>query len=505
MPLATRLPIAWKRTLPLLLALIGWIFFWYRETLSAMVEIWARSDTYAHAFIVPPIALWLIWRKRDELISLQPRASAWLVLPLAFATFAWLLGQLTAVNALTQFALVVTLILAIMALLGLEISRHIAFPLAFLLFSVPIGDFMLPKLMDGTAAFTVSALRATGIPVYQEGNQFVIPSGNWSVVEACSGIRYIIASVTVGTLFAYLNFVSLRRRLIFILVSILVPVVANWLRAYMIVMLGHFSGNKIAVGVDHLIYGWVFFGIVIMAMFMIGARWAEDPAPSNAAPLNTTSTGKIGGLASLTIALLAAAGPLAFATIDKLDKAGEPQLASLALPNGWETHPPFASWQPAYDDPPAKLQATFSQDEKLVGLYVAYYRNQDYQRKLVTSTNALTKTNDNAWFVLARDTATPSIDGLPAMVRTAHLLGKDTTPPTNLIVWQWYWINGKLVTSDAEAKLQTAISRLRGAGDDSAVIMIYAPSESAAVTLPTFSAQAAKTINQWLTATREAR
>lgn len=505
MPLATRLPTAWQRTLPLLLALIGWILFWYWETLSAMVGIWERSDTYAHAFIVPPIALWLIWRKRDELLALQPNASGWLAIPLAVATFLWLLGQLTAVNALTQFALVVTLILAIMSLLGLKISRHIAFPLLFLLFSVPIGDFMMPKLMDWTAAFTVTALRATGIPVYQEGNQFVIPSGNWSVVEACSGIRYIIASVTVGTLFAYLNFVSLRRRLLFILVSILVPVVANWLRAYMIVMLGHFSGNKLAVGVDHLIYGWVFFGVVMMAMFMIGARWAEEPASSRPAPWKVTSTGKSGWLASLIIALVAAAGPLAFATIDQLDQANEPRLALLTLSDGWQERPPFASWHPAFDAPPAKFQTAFSKDNKFVGLYVAYYRNQDYQRKLVTSTNTLVTTNDSVWSVTSRDTVNTSIEGLPAVVRTAHLLGKDTTPPTNLIVWQWYWINGKLVTSDAEAKIQTALSRLLGAGDDSAVIMIYAPSDSATDTLPVFSAQTAGAINQWLTTTRDAR
>lgn len=503
--LVTRLPTAWLRTLPLLLALIGWILFWYWGTMSAMLEIWARSDTYAHAFIVPPIVLWLIWRKRDELLTIQPTASGWLALPLAVATFAWLLGELTAVNALTQFALVVTLILSIMSLLGLRISRLIAFPLAFLLFSVPIGDFMMPKLMDWTAAFTVTALRATGIPVYQEGNQFVIPSGNWSVVEACSGIRYIIASVTVGTLFAYLNFVTLRRRLIFILVSILVPLVANWLRAYMIVMLGHLSGNKLAAGVDHLIYGWLFFGVVIMAMFMIGARWAEPPTAPHQAIFTSPYTAKTGWLASLIIALLAAAGPLAFAAIDKLDKASEPKLPTLSVGNSWQKHPLFSSWQPAYDSPPAKFQAAFSQDSKTVGLYVAYYRNQDYQRKLVTSTNMLARSNDTVWSVLSRDAANINIDGLPPMVRTAHILGKDTSPPTNLIIWQWYWVNGKLVASEAEAKLQTALSRLRGAGDDSAVIMIYAPSDSAADTLPAFSTQAAGAINQWLAATRDAR
>jgi exosortase/archaeosortase family protein len=155
------------------------------------------------------------------------------------------------------------------------VTRALMFPLLFLYFAVPIGEFALPTLMEWTADFTVAALRLTGIPVYREGLQFVIPSGNWSVVEGCSGVRYMMASVMVGSLFAYLNYQSMRKRLLFLGVSILVPLIANWLRAYMIVMLGHLSNNRIATGVDHLVYGWVFFGVVITVMFMIGSRWAE--------------------------------------------------------------------------------------------------------------------------------------------------------------------------------------------------------------------------------------
>ena len=90
-------------------------------------------------------------------------------------------------------------------------------------------------------------------------------------------MRYLIASFTVGALFAYLNYRSLKRRLIFIAVAIAVPIVANWLRAFLIVMLGHPSGNKLAAGADHLLYGWVFSGLVIMLMCLIGARWSEHP------------------------------------------------------------------------------------------------------------------------------------------------------------------------------------------------------------------------------------
>ena len=88
-----------------------------------MVAIWARSDTYAHAFIVPPISLWLIWRRRDDLALLRPEPTLWFILPLGVITLLWLMGELTAVNALTQFALVATLILAIASILGTRISQ----------------------------------------------------------------------------------------------------------------------------------------------------------------------------------------------------------------------------------------------------------------------------------------------------------------------------------------------------------------------------------------------
>ena len=104
------------------------------------------------------------------------------------------------------------------------------------------------------------------------------------MVEACSGLRYLIASLTLGFLYAYLTYRSLARRAIFVAVSVIVPIVANWLRAYMIVMIGHLSGMQYAVGVDHLIYGWLFFGVVMLILFWIGSIWREDLAPAQPAP-----------------------------------------------------------------------------------------------------------------------------------------------------------------------------------------------------------------------------
>jgi len=504
------IPSTWRHTLLFLPVVIGWILFCYWDTATAMFAIWMRSETYAHAFVVPLISLWLIWRKRDAILAERPNASMLLALPIGVTSFLWLLGELTAVNALTQFSLIATLVMAIMALLGVRVSKLIAFPLAFLFFSVPFGDFMLPTLMDWTAAFTVLALRASGIPVYQEGLQFVIPSGNWSVIEACSGIRYIIASVTVGTLFAYLNYVSLRRRLIFIAVAIIVPVIANWLRAYMIVMLGHLSNNTLAVGVDHLIYGWVFFGVVIMLMFMIGGRWSESPVSQGITPASVEQKSDAPArfkvwMAALGIALLTAVGPLWFIAISKADKAASPTLAQLPQASGWNDAATFASWKPDYATPSAEFQASYEKEGKLAGLYIAYYRNQDYQHKLITSTNMLVRSNDSIWSVISRGSSRISLPDMPLQVRTAEILSKESGIESRFVVWQWYWVNGRLTTSDITAKLLTALSRLRGNGDDSAVIMLYAPATLAPASLAAFAEAASPQIQQLLAASREAR
>ena len=98
-----------------------------------------------------------------------------------------------------------------------------------------------------------------------------------------------------------------------------------------------------------------------------------------------------------------------------------------------------------------------------------------------------------------------TLENLPTKLRSAELLGKDTTPETHLTVWQWYWVNGKLSSSDFEAKFYTALARLSGQGDDSAIVMLYTPSEHAAATLPAFAEEASPAINQLLANTRAAR
>lgn len=498
------LTFAWKRAFAAIvlveLALIGMYF----DTAQAMAEIWWRSETFNHAFLVPPIALWLIWEKRHAVMREAPRPALWLAMPFAVISFGWLLGELAAVNAATQFALVAQLVLVVPLLIGLPAARRIAFPLCFLFFAVPFGEFVMPKLMEWTAFFTVAGLRASGIPVYQEGLHFVIPTGRWSVVEACSGVRYLIASLVVGTLYAYLNYQSLKRRLIFVGFSILVPLIANWLRAYMIVMLGHYSGNTLAAGVDHLIYGWVFFGIVIMIMFAIGMRWREHEAPLpprvEAASSQSAGQGAAGLFGAVVLALgLAAAPQAALLAMNAGPELPAPMLAAEPLAgDGWQLiDEPLASWTPAYANPSATLDVTLAKGEARVGVFIAFYRQQNYERKLISSQNELVKTNDREWAQVGRGAREITLGGQAVTLRSGTLrsnaisLGGD---PLRLKVWHGYWIRGRIITSDALGKLLLALSRLSGRGDDAAAVFIYAREPEADAVLADYLAQAGSRI-----------
>jgi exosortase A len=484
---AAMLTRAWQHALGAMALLFGWTLFLYRDTAMAMVTIWWRSETFTHGFLVPPIVLWLVWRQRQAIAALTPAPKAGPFLLVAGAAFAWLLGELVAVNSVTQLAFVALLVLSVPAVLGLQVTRLIIFPLCFLFFCVPVGEFLMPLFMDWTANFTVIALRLSGIPVYREGLQFVIPSGNWSVVEACSGIRYLIASLTVGTLFAYLNYQSTQRRVLFVMVSIVVPVVANWLRAYMIVMLGHLSGNKLAVGVDHLIYGWLFFGVVIMLMFIIGARWAEPDAVRFVGNMGSSVQPKgvnPGGLwiALTCFAVLVVLPHAALWTIDR-NESSEPVslLAPAALSAEWQSAaPPAQEFKPVFQNPSAEINVRYANQTRNVGLYLGYYQHQTYARKLVSSNNVLVPTNTADWSQVGGGSRELKLGGTPVALRTAELRSlpqPGQSSDSRITVWQIYWINGTLTSSDYAAKVYSAVQRLSGQGDYSAAIVIYTPKD----------------------------
>ena len=202
---------SWK-ALAIVCALLA-PFLVYFTTAASIVVIWNSSETFAHGYIILPISVWLIWRRRSILMQLTPQPCWIALIALAGCGFGWLLAELADVQVARQYMFVTMIPLIVIVVLGWRIAWSMAFPLFFLVLAVPFGDVFLAPLINFTADFTVAAVQFTGIPVLREGTTFTLPSGNWSVVEACSGLRYLISSFTLGCLYAYLTYQSPKRRL----------------------------------------------------------------------------------------------------------------------------------------------------------------------------------------------------------------------------------------------------------------------------------------------------
>ena len=464
----------------LIVLVLAWVFAVHARTTYSMVAIWERSETFAHGFVIVPIFLYLLWREREALATFEPKPFLPALIVVLAAGAIWLLGTRLLVNSIAQFALIAMIPAVVWMVLGSRALKLLGFPLGFLFFAVPFGEFLIPQLMDWTADVTVFAVRASGVPVYREGNFFMIPTGTWSIVEACSGLRYLIASLVVGCLYAYLSYRSPVKRASFVVLSLVVPIVANWIRAYMIVMLGHLSGNRIAVGADHLLYGWVFFGIVMAILFWVGARWRDDHQPEVAASGSAASRAtpsRLGGKvwpALAGAAALTAIFPLLDAQLGHASKTTAIALGPIAGRNGWTAAPEaLSSWRPDVANASAEVAQTFAKDGSQVGLFIAFYRNAAPEAKAITSTNQLVRTTNKQWLQVASDTIATQVGDQLWRTRTGVVVRNHE----RLAVWQWYWVDGRVTASDSVAKLYEMLALLRGHGDPVAWVVVYTPTE----------------------------
>jgi exosortase A len=450
--------------------------FW--PTTLSMVEIWRHSDTFQHCFLVIPIVLWLVWNERMWLAG-TPVRPFWAGLVLIAAAGAlWSFGVLASAQVISHFAVVAMIPAVIITIFGLGWARVLWFPLLFLFFAVPFGEALVPKLMDWTADFTVAAVKLSGVPVYREGTHFVIPSGQWSVIEACSGIKFLIASLMGGSLYAWLMYRSPGRRLAFIGASIIVPLIANWLRAYIIVMVGHLSNNRLMTNDDHIVFGWILFAAIMLLMYWWGARWREDdPATAAPAPAALPVWGRPqGAAAAVALLTLVAWPPLANALMRPVGPAREVALVAPASTGGWTAHAgQLTAWAPELDGAAATRSWIFYRNGQRVELFVAAYRHQRQAAQLGSSTNQLVRTTNDRWKQTARGVAAVEVasQAVPGTVRSGEV--RSARSSEQLLVWHWFYSGGRATTSEADAKLDVAWARLRRQPDTALWVSLATP------------------------------
>lgn len=474
----------WRKPGILLGALFAAVLPLFWQTVDSIVKTWYSSRTFSHGFLIVPMALYLVWIRRQRVAGMRPKPNYW-GLPLLLAlSGVWLLAALGDVRIVQEFALVAILDALIWTVFGTSVVRALWFPLAFLFFAVPFGESVVGPLQDFTAHFAVAALGLSRVPAILESRTIWVPSGPWVIAEACSGIRYLISSIVLGLVYASLVYRSRRRRALFILASIAVPIVANGLRAYGIILLGYLTDNRLAAGVDHIIYGWIFFTAVQLLLFTAGLKWRELPTEKPVGtPRQDAATGTVGNslrkvvVASIVAIVLVGLGPLAEDLLAR--RAAEGPLMQLTpVVNGpWRAVPSLDStWAPLLHAS-SELNRSYVSDAGRVDLHLATYSGGQ-KTELVSGYNRVS--DPKLWSEFAGGYRNLLMGGQTTNVRW-DLVQSGSGPR---LVWTWYCIQGKSTANDTEVKSLQAKARLLGQPAATAVISLSTsylldPSEAA--------------------------
>ena len=467
---------AWAGSLAALLIAELVTLFLFRQTVVSMVTIWAVSRTYSYGFIIVPICAVLVWRRKEDLKYLQPSASIAGLLLFLVSALLWMAGNVADVQLIQHAALVGMVDALVWAFLGGVIVRVLLFPLVFLFFAVPAGNGLVPWLQSWTASFTVAALRVSGIPAVQDGLALSTPSGDWQVAEACSGIRYLLASIMIGTLVAGVAYRSWKRRVAFLLFSALLPIVANAIRAYGIVALAYLSGNSIAAGVDHVVYGFLFFSILTAALLAVALRWYEPlEAPKSARrPSDKPPVGRTKLVLMLTGTIVIAASASAGAEYLWSRTAVIPAAAnSLVPPAGWvATRDLDNEWAPEPGSMRSRTIETFTSGSADVSICFVTYPAERRGVELINSSNMMGKSG--VWTLLASNTRDIAMADGPVQV-SEYSVAHGTQ---RRLVWSWYLIGDQRTSDPYRVRVLEAANRLLGRPQSTAFVAVSTPYQS---------------------------
>ena len=260
-------PFGWQGLL--LVAVLGVL---YAPVVKLLVYQWYNDADYSHGFLVPILSAYLIWARRDKLRQVVKRPSAWGMIVVLGSLGLLFLGSLGAELSLARVSLLGTICGLIIYFSGWPVLRAMTFPMAFLLFAIPIpvvvyNEIVFP-LQFLASRFATRVLEMLNLfPIMREGNVLVLPHMSLEVVEACSGIRSLMSLLALAAGYGYVVERSLVVRWLLVFAMVPLAIVSNGTRVMITAIMANYIGPKAAEGFMHEFSGWVIF-VVATILFL---------------------------------------------------------------------------------------------------------------------------------------------------------------------------------------------------------------------------------------------
>lgn len=456
---------AWQRHLAALAGLWTALLAIFHRDAADMAGIWWHSSTFTHCLLMVPMIGWLVSQRVPLLRTLAPAWWPPALLWIAGGGLVWLVGEAAGVGLFRQLGLVLMLQGAVGAALGERLVRGLLFPLAYALLLVPFGEELVPLLQTFTAHISIVLLHLAGLEAQMEGVFITTRAGFFEVAEECSGVNFLIAMLAYSVFAAHLCFKSWTRRIVFVALALVTTILANALRAWGTMVAAEIWGIEAAGGIDHIFYGWIFFGLVILLVMLVAKRWFDRPANDAAVDLaGLHGTPRFAGSAKLVLPA-ALALPLLFAAWAGLVGGRDAPLAAtieVAAPAGWrETLADGVRWTPRFDGADRVLLRHFVDAKgRRVTVAIGGYERQAEGREVVAFGQGAVDA-DGGWAWSAR---LAGVDG----GRTERLLHPG---PVLRDAATFYVVDGVATGDPRRAKIAGLKARLLG-GDPRALSLI---------------------------------
>ncbi|MFH2000516.1 MAG: VPLPA-CTERM-specific exosortase XrtD, partial [Planctomycetota bacterium] len=253
---------------------------------------WARED-YSHSYLLPFVVLYLLWEKRAALASI-PSSPSWIgIIPFVFGLSLYWLGELGG----EFYTLYLSLWFVVVGLAWLHLGwrklKATAFALFMMLTMFPFPSFINNKILVGlrliSSQLGVWMLHLYGMSAYREGNVIDLGFTQLQVVDACSGLRYMIPLAVLSLLLAHWFNAALWKKTLLVLSSLPLAIAVNSFRIAATGVLYSLWGAEVAEGFFHGFSGWLIFMFTLPVLLL--EMWVLKKLGSNAGGANTVEEG----------------------------------------------------------------------------------------------------------------------------------------------------------------------------------------------------------------------
>lgn len=469
-------------TIFLVIITISLILYIYWPVITYLFSQLYNSEDYNFGLLLPLVSGYIVFLKWNDIKECTWQPSWWGLLIIVIGMGLFFLGQMAADLFVPRLSLIIVIGGIIWLMGGWQVFRHFTFPLLLMFLMIPLPGFVIRQttipLQMVSSKLAAFFLQSLGVPLIRHGNIIDLGVRQLQVVEACSGLRYILALLSLGVIFCFFYQRQLWKAFLILLMVIPAAILANALR-----VAGMGLYPALQKGFLHNLTGWLIFVFCFICLFFFNKVLNIISPPVVSSDHREVSRKETPGrkgrelntfhiphlIAAILMALVT--GFLTSSFTEALPVMPRQPLAKFPMKLGsWEgRHLPVGEEVFKVLRSDDYLNAEYSNPGgSVVSLWIDYYKNQQTSHGVHSPFACLQGAGGTILHSEKREIA----PGYPVNSLVMDIAGN------RMLVYYWFIQRGRWMTSEYWGKFHMGFDRLFKRRADGALIRLITPIDS---------------------------